>query len=302
MKAIVFEKYGAPDVLHLKEINKPAPKKDEILIKVMATSVSAGDWRMRKPSPQLARIVNGLIRPKRIKILGFELSGIVEEIGDSVTRFKIGDKVFSYLGFKFGGYVEYKCLKENSFVSIMPDKLSFEEAAVVPTSAITALSFIRDTIKVKKDNKILIYGASGSVGTYAIQISKYLGANVTAVCSTDNVDMVKSLGADTVIDYKKEDFTAIKKQYDIVFDAVNKTSKKICAPILNKKGRYISVHDSTSKILPEHLEYIKKLIEDGKMKPVIDKTYKMEDIVKAHEHAEAGHKKGNIAITISHTE
>ena len=170
MKAIIFEEYGPPEVLKLKEIDKPKPKDDEILVKVMATSVSAGDWRMRKPSPQLARLVNGLINPKRIKILGFELSGIVEEIGCKVKKFNKGDKVFSYLGFKFGGYVEYKCLKENSFVSIIPKNLSYEEATVVPTSAITALSFLRDKIKIGKDQNLLIYGASGSVGTYAIQI------------------------------------------------------------------------------------------------------------------------------------
>ena len=301
MKAIVFEKYGPPEVLHLEEIDKPKPKDDEILVKVMATSVSAGDWRMRKPSPMLARLYNGLFKPKKIKILGFELSGIIEEIGVSVKRFKVGDRVFSYLGFKFGGYAEYKCINENSFVSLMPNNLSFEEAAVVPTSSITALSFIRDKAKVKSGQNTLIYGASGSVGTYALQLAKFYGAKVTAVCSTANLAMVKSIGADKVIDYKTQNFTDTEEKYDLVFDAVNKTSKKVCAAILNKSGRYVSVHDSTPKIFPEHLEFIKSLIEDEKLKPVIDQVYNMNEIVEAHKYVERGHKKGNVAVIISHT-
>ncbi len=302
MKAIVFDKYGPPEVLYIKEIDKPTQRDDEILVRVMATSVSAGDWRMRKPSPPLARLVNGLFKPKRIKILGFEIAGIVEEVGSKVVKFVKGDKVISFLGFKFGGYAEYKCLKENSFVTLMPNNLSFEEAAVVPTSSLTALSFMRDKVKVEKGQKILIYGASGSVGTYVIQLAKFYGATVTAVCSTANVDMVKSLGADNVVDYKLQDFTLTDDRYDLVFDAVNKTSKKACKNILKKSGEYISVHDKTPKIYPENLDFIKELIEKNKIRPVIDTVYEMEDIVKAHRHAESGHKKGNIAVIINRNE
>ena len=300
MKAIVYEKYGPPEVLKMTEIAKPVPKKDEVLIKVMATSVSAGDWRMRKANPPLARIAAGLFRPTRIKILGFELSGVVEDTGSDVTKFEIGDKVFAFLGFKFGGYVQYKCMKETAYIAPMPQGLRYEEAAVVPTSGITALSFIRDNAKVNAGQNVMIYGASGSVGTYAVQLAKYYGARVTAVCSTANVKMVGSLGADAVVDYKKQDFAATEERYDLVFDAVNKVSKKKAAPILKRGGRYISVHDSTSKISPAHLSDLRELIIAKKLKPVVDRVYNMDEIVAAHRYVEAGHKKGNVAVSIDH--
>lgn len=302
MKAVMFERYGPPEVLKLVDIKKPIPKADEVLIKVMAATVSTGDWKMRKPSPFLARSINGLFKPRRIKILGFEISGIIEDVGKSVTMFKIGDKVFAFLGFKFGGYVQYKCMKENSFISQMPCNISFEEAAAVPAGASTALSFIRDNAKVKQNQKVLIYGASGSVGTYAVQLAKYFGADVTAVCSTDNVEMVRSLGADKVIDYKKEDFTDTDERYDLVFDAVAKSSKKVCRGVIKKEGRYISVHDRTSKITPKGLTFLRKLIEENNLRPVIDRIYNLEDTAKAHRYVEKGHKKGNVAISIKHSE
>ena len=296
MKAVVFEKYGPPEVLELKDIKKPIPKNNQVLVKIYATTVTAGDWHLRKADPFVVRFIAGLFKPTRVKILGFELAGVIEEVGKDVQSFRIGDKVFACCGLKFGAYAEYKCLKENNLIAIKPSNMTFEEAAAVPIGGLTALRFLKQ-VGLKSGHNILIYGASGSVGTFSIQISKYFGAHVTAVCSTTNIALVKSLGADKVVDYTQEDFTKLGSQFDVIFDAVGKTSKSACKNLLKPEGKYISVL-SLPKKNPNDLLFLKELIESGKLKTVIDRRYTLDQIREAHVYVEKFHKKGNVVINI----
>ena len=324
MKAIVFEKYGPPEVLQMKDIEKPTPKSNEVLIKVHATSVTAADWRMRKTDPFLARMVNGLFRPKKFNILGIELAGVVEAVGDGVTKFKPDDEVFGSTGFGFGAYSEYVCISEDSdghdgSITHKPTNLTFGEAAVIPVGADTALFFLRTQGNIQHGQKVLIYGASSSVGSYGVQLAKYFGAEVTAVCSASNHEWVKELGADKMIDYRTEDFTQSGETYDAIFDAVGKLSLFGSMKALKEDGLFLDavgmmrrsvqaklatirsdkrVLGGTGTGLLEDLVFIKELIEAGKLKPVIDRRYPMEEIVEAHKYVETGRKKGNVIITV----
>ena len=307
MKAIVYERYGPPEVLQIKKIEKPNPKNNEVLIKVYATTVTIGDTRMRSftvPRSEwlFARMYLGIRKPKRA-ILGMELAGEIEAMGKDVTRFKVGDPIFaSTFEVDFGGYAKYKCMAEDGLLAIKPSNLTFEESAAVVGAGMTALRCLKHA-GIQRGEKVLIYGASGAVGTNAVQIVKnHYGAHVTGVCSTANIDLIKSLGADHIIDYTQEDFTQSGDTYDVVFDAVAKFPPVQAKKALKKTGIYLNVHtdahDEGNIIRNQELLDLKELIEAGKLKPVIDRVYPMEQIVEAHQYVDLGHKKGNVAITI----
>jgi len=321
MKAIVYTEYGPPDVVQLRQVEKPIPKDDEVRIKVYATTVNRTDCGFRNPEPFFVRLFSGLIRPKRT-ILGRELAGEIESVGQGVTRFGKGDQVFGLSGGRFGAHAQYVCVPEQGAIASKPTNMTYEEAASVCDGAMLALNCLKKA-GIQQRRQMMIYGASGSIGAAAVQLAKYFGAEITAVCGTRNLGLAKSLGADQVIDYTKQDFTKSGQRFDMVFDAVGKSSFSRCRPLLKSDGAYVatdlgflyqnpffalwtSMIGSKKALFPlpkerqEDILFFKELIEAGHLKAVIDRRYPMEHIVEAYRYVETGHKTGNVVITVEH--
>jgi NADPH:quinone reductase-like Zn-dependent oxidoreductase len=324
MKAAVCERYGTPEVVRIEDVEKPVPQDKEVLVRVRATTVCAADWRIRSANPFFIRLMMGLTRPKKVRILGMEFAGTVEAVGKAVTRFRAGDEVFGGTGFRFGAHAEYVCVPEDGRLAGKPANMTFEEAAAVLFGGFTALYFLRKG-GIEAGQNVLIYGASGSVGVFAVQLAKHFGARVTAVCSTGNVEMVKSLGADAVVDYTKEDFSKAGQVYDMVFDSVGKTGYARTLRCLKRGGAYVQVGASGSGLAMigsmirgrwvaatgsvkvvggvtegthEDQMFLKGLIEAGKLRTVIDRRYPLAEIAEAHRLAEGGHKKGHVVVVM----
>ena len=298
MRAAVVSKYGPPEGVQLKEVETPSPESNELLVKIHATTVTSGDAMLRRMG-RASRLVMGLFMGGlgKGKILGHEFAGEVEEVGDQVTLFKPGDEIFGSTGMKGGAHAEYICLPEDAMVAIKPAKMSFEEAAAVPVGAHTALYILREG-NIQPGHKVLVYGASGSVGSYAVQLAKYWGAEVTTVTSTSNLEWLSELGADHTIDYTKTDFTQTGETYDVIFDAVRKISSSQCKGSLKENGFFLSSRASTEE-KAENLVFLRELIEGGKLNAVIDRTYPLKEIAEAHRYVDTGRKKGNVVITVS---
>jgi NADPH:quinone reductase-like Zn-dependent oxidoreductase len=331
MKAITYTEYGSPDVLHLTEVPKPTPKDNEILIRVRATPVNIGDLWARNfkqftarsfsmPGPLWlpARLAFGWNKPK-VNILGSEFSGDVEAVGRNVTQFKKGDPVFGYRGQKLGANVEYLTMPEDGMVTHKPTKLTYEEAATIPYGSLTALNLLRK-VSIQPGQKVLINGASGGIGSYALQLAKYYGAEVTGVCGTPRLDFVKALGADHVIDYTREDFTRNGETYDLIFDIMNKSSFARIKNSLTANGRYLlasfklkqlfqmlwtsrrdgkKVICTLSSETPDDLRLVRELVEEGKIRTIVDQCFPLEQAADAHRYVESGHKKGNVVLVVA---
>ena len=322
MRAAVYREYGPPDVIHIEEVEKPVPKDHQVLVRIRAATVCAGDWRMRKADPFFIRFMNGLWRPTKRRILGMEFSGTVESVGKAVTRFSAGDQVFGSTGFEFGTHAEYLCQAEDRALAIKPVNQTFEEAAAILFGGISALYFMRKA-NIQPGQRVLVYGASGSVGVFAVQLAKHFGACVTGVCSTANLNLVKFLGADEVIDYTREDFSKTGKVYDVVFDTVGYSGFSRSLKALKRGGVYVRVGGSgrvlsmlgetlrgiwasltgaakcisgVGRAAPGDQAFLKELIEAGQLTTVIDRCYSLDQIAEAHRYAEAGHKKGHVVI------
>ena len=325
MKAIFATKYGSPDVLHVREVKKPVPKDNEILVRVIAATVTPGDCEIRRFEMHVLfwlplRLYLGIFKPRQ-PILGMEVAGEIESVGKDVTNFQVGDKIFGGTGLRFGAYAEYLCMNSAGPISLKPDEMSYEEAATIPTGGLNALHYIRKT-NIQPGQKILINGAAGCFGTYAVQLAKNLGGEVTAVDSTDKLEVLRNIGADYVIDYTKEDFTKNGIAYDIIFDVVGKRSVMHAMKSLTKNGRYVLATPWVLQVLQglwgslissrkfifalaqesqEDLEEVKNQIAAGKLKPVIDKHYPLEQMKDAHTYVESGDKTGHVVITVNHS-
>jgi len=323
MKAVVWTKYGPPDVLQLKEVEKPVPKDNEVLIRIVATTVETGDCEIRRYEIHNwlwlpLRLVIGLIKPRGTAILGQQLAGDVEAAGREVKLFKVGDPVFAPTEMTFGAYAEYICLPSTHAMAIKPANMNYKEAAAIPVGGLNALHFLKKA-NIQRGEKVLIYGSTGSIGTFAVQLARFFGADVTAVCGTTNIELVKSLGAAKVIDYTKEDFTNNGVTYDVIFDTIGKSPFSHSKKSLKQNGRYLLANPtlreqlrglwasiiSGKKVISvvasyrmEDLIFLKELVEAGKIKSVIDRCYPLEQIVEAHDYVEKGHKKGNVVITV----
>jgi NADPH:quinone reductase-like Zn-dependent oxidoreductase len=324
MKAMIFRKYGPPDVLHLEEVEKPIPKDSELLIKVQAASVNALDWHFLRGKPFLVRLPYAFFRPKT-RILGYDIAGRVEAVGKNVTQFKPGDEVFGGLGFVLGGFAEYACIAENGFVALKPSGTTFEQAAAVPVAAVTALKGLRDKGHIQSGQKVLINGAAGGVGTFSVQIAKSFDTEVTGVCSTQNLELVRSIGADKVIDYTKEDFTRNGQTYDLVLDNVGNRSVSDLVRTLNPTGTCVIVgftsighmlmqsilawrvsktagrrilSASSEKPNREDIQFLKGLLESRKVVPTIDRQYPLEQLAEAIGYVETGHARAKVVITL----
>jgi NADPH:quinone reductase-like Zn-dependent oxidoreductase len=318
MKAAVYRRYGPPDVVRIEDVEKPAPRDNEVLVRIHATTICAADRRLRGADPFFVRLMAGFWKPK-VHILGMELAGTVEAVGKAVTRFRAGDQVFGGTGFQFGAHAEYVCVPEDGRLAAKPANMTFEEAAGVLFGGFSALHFLKKA-NIQAGQKVLIYGASGSVGTFAVQLAKHFGAHVTGVCSTANLELVRSLGADQVVDYTREDFSMAGRVYDVVFDTVGKSGLRRTLRCLKRGGFYLRAaaidlpailggvwasRTGAAKVIggvvsgtAEDQAFLKGLIEAGKLRTAIDRTYSLEDIAEAYRYVDTGHKKGHVVIVL----